>query len=940
MKKLPLYSLLFLLCLFTTLPLFARVYTFRGISMSDGLSDLLVNVIYKDAEGFVWLGTDNSLDRFDGVKIKHYSFNSTDARRMRVNAIAEVDSRYLWVGNGLGLWRLDRQADTMEQVVPETIDCMVSSLYFDKNQRLYIGTERGLFIFYEGAFKKVMIDPNTFSATNNIVAIEEDESGRIWLLTEHDLYTYNPLDEKVTLCKVGLAAHNSYLFNCITRIGQTLYLGTINQGIIRYDIEKQRYSHFVDVGCNIISSISSCGDMIYVSTDGNGVHFLSHSKEKILRSFKHDASDKASIRSNSVYSLLVDKENIVWIGFYQSGFDYSLYQSELFTVYAFPPFDSMNMQVRSFLIDEDKRLIGTRDGLFYIDEKTGVIRSFVKPVLHSNLILALSKYEEEYYIGTYGGGLSVLNPVTLTVRDFAETDTDVFQKGHVFCLTSDSLGNLWIGTSEGLFCYNKSKQEMRQYTNSNSQLPEGNVYEVFFDSSNKGWICTEEGLALYDPASGSIKTNVFPEGFVHKEKIRTIYEDSGNLLYFLPDKGSMLTSDLAMTHFYRTSMNPTLNGNAFMSVVEDDSGWLWFGCDDGMIQTKERDDVYFTYNFSDGIPSPTFTNGAAYKDPNGVLWFGNSKGLLFIDTRKLDKIQRNPYRIVFTDIQVNGQLLDSQAKQEILDKGSLTVKHNQRNFMFLFANLSYTEPNTMVYEYKLDGWDKEWMHISGRNWVSYYDIPVGSYTFRVRRPGNEESEVFIHLTISPLFPVWLLVVLLVLVIVLYWVVRSYITRFKVKLGSKSGGLNEISYPATEKPLPISSPVTSKKEGEKYKTNRLTAEECKELHERLTQYMKREKPYTNPDLKIGHLAQSISTSSHSLSYVFNQYMNQSYYDFINEYRIEEFKGLVNNPQYAKYTLSALAELCGFSSRASFFRSFKKITGITPNEYIRTIGGNNE
>lgn len=120
----------------------------------------------------------------------------------------------------------------------------------------------------------------------------------------------------------------------------------------------------------------------------------------------------------------------------------------------------------------------------------------------------------------------------------------------------------------------------------------------------------------------------------------------------------------------------------------------------------------------------------------------------------------------------------------------------------------------------------------------------------------------------------------------------------------------------------------------------SVEECKRLADKLEIVMHKEKPYTNPNLKIADLAASIGTSSHTLSYLFNQYLNRNYYDYINDYRIAEFKRLVEKDEYAKYTLSALAELCGFSSRASFFRYFKKATNITPNEYIRSIGKNNE
>lgn len=933
MKNIRTYGLLLLFPLFT-LSLSARVNTFRGISMADGLSDLLVNVIYKDSVGFVWIGTDNCLDRFDGVSIKHYPFEGSDVRRKRVTAITETDNKYLWIGNGLGLWRLNRETDRMEHVIPETISYAVSAMAFDGNNTLYIGTEKGLFIHQSGVFKRIMLDANIFSSTNHIVALEIADDGTIWMLTSKTLYSYHPGNGEIQ--SHSPKANALYAFRCITHLNNTLYLGTENQGIVRFNIRDSEFSNVVDVGCNIISSISTDGeDLIYVSTDGNGVHFLSHSRNKIVQSFRHDSKDKTSIRSNSVYFLLVDKENILWIGFYQAGFDYSLYQSGLFTVYDFLPyFDSMNMQVRSFLIHNGKKLIGTRDGLFYIDETRRKFKAFLMPVLRANLILSIQYYEEEYYIGTYGGGLSILEPSNLTVRNFKTSAPATFRNGHIFCLKPDGRGNLWIGASDGVYCFNKEENDLKQYTHTNSQLPEGNVYEIFFDSTGKGWICTERGIALYDPSSKNMRTNVFPDGFAHKEKIRTIYEDSFHNLYFLPDKGNMLTSNLDMTNFYRTSMNPILNSNALMSIVEDNEHWLWLGCDDGLIRTKEGEAAYYIYDFSDGIPSPTFTNNAAYRDEKGVLWFGNTKGLLFIDPQHISKVSRNPYKILLTGVQINGNDLDADKKQEAILKGEIRLSHSQNNIAFSFVNLSYTDPATTVYEYKLDGMEEEWKHITGLNNVSYYNLPSGSYKFRIRMPGDEQSEVAVRITTAPQFPIWFRIVLLLAVIVLYWVVQSYMVRKKQAALSKPGTVTAPSLTVTSKADQHKSPE------EKYKTNRLTAEECKDLLRRISLFMDEEKPYSNPELKIADLANGIGASSHSLSYLFNQHLNQSYYDFINEYRIAEFKKLVNSTEYAKYTLSALAELCGFSSRASFFRSFKKITGITPNEYIRGIGSTDE
>ncbi|WP_071145048.1 two-component regulator propeller domain-containing protein [Bacteroides ihuae] len=925
------YSWLFFTCLLTC-SLSAESYTFRGVTMAEGLSDLLVNVIYKDAEGFIWLGTDNCLDRFDGVKIKHYPFSSADVKRKRVNAIVETNNKQLWVGNGLGLWRLNKETEMMVHISPETIDCSVLSLFFDGKQTLYVGTEKGLFIYHSGQLTRVMLDKNIFSPSNRIYGICSDGMGMLWLATEQGLFSYSSATGKTVGYHFAAEGGHSCMFRNLARIKNTLYLGTSVLGIVNFDLTTHKFTRSVNVGSNIISSISTDGkDMLYVSTDGNGVHFFSHSKKQIIRSLRHDSKDKNSIRSNSVYSLLVDKEGIVWIGFYQAGFDYSLYQSGLFRVYSFPPFfDSLDLPVRSFFIHGKEKLIGTRDGLYYINEQTKTVKSFVMPTLRSNLILAINFYKGEFYIGTYGGGLSVFNPSTLSVRQFTEYPSETFLKGHIFCFEIDAVGNLWMGTSSGVYCYNADKKEMKSYTSSNSQLPEGNVYEIFFDSTRKGWICTEAGLCIFDASSGAMKTNIFPEGFVHKEKIRTIYEDSQHNLYFLPDKGSLFTSNLSMSSFYRTPMNPSLHGNAYMSVVEDDMGWLWLGCDDGLLRVKENNKIYSSYNFSDGVPSPTFTNGTAYKDEKGILWFGNAKGLLYVNPKRSDEICRHPYKIVLTDVLVNGIPLDSIEKRELADDHCLSLKHNQNNLTFNFANLSYTDPITMVYEYQLEGVDEEWHLVTGQNEVNYYDLSPGNYTFKIRIPGSEESVASLKVEIALVYSIWfwlftLMCILLLAGIFYYW-----------RMKNRNRDSREPIEQSTEHLLLH----PDKPNEEKYKANRLSDEECKNIYEKLTAYMNEQKPYINPDLKIADLAHAIDTSSYSLSYVFNQYLNQSYYDFTNEYRIAEFKKLVNDSQYSRYTLSALAELCGFSSRASFFRSFKKSTGITPNEYIRSIGASNE
>lgn len=925
MKNIIKYIFLFHLLIFCVL-VYSNTNTLRGLSVSDGLSDLLVNAIFKDSLGFIWIGTGNSLDRFDGSHIKHYLITGFDEKKKRVNAITEMEGNQLWMGNGMGLWRLNKGQDVLEHIAPDMINCTVYSLLYDRMGTLYIGSAKGLFLYKKGNIEQVLLDKNVFSDSNAVTGLSLDEEGMLWMATKRGLHSLRLSDRKVEVYhnvkddKASMCA-----FNNITRIGSIIYLGTMNQGIISFDTHSGEFEHFVEVGCNIISSLSSDGkNMLYVGTDGNGVHFIATDRRKVVRTIRHETGDNESLRSNSVYSLLVDRDGIIWIGFYQLGLDYTLYQSEMFATYAFPPyFNSKGMPIRALSINGHEKLIGSRDGLFYIDEERNRYKSFQSPEIRSNMIFCILFYEGEYYVGTYGGGMYIFNPDRLTIRDFApESELYPFVKGHIFCIKQDVEGNLWIGSSYGVYCYKGSRQ-MVHYTSSNSQMPEGNVYEIYFDSTGKGWICTENGICIWDPFSERLRTDIFPEGFIHKEKIRIVYEDSEHNLYFIPDKGSLFISDLSMNSFRRLHSGTPLEGRDGMFIIEDREKWLWMGTSDGLFH-YDKNDNFIHYNFVDGIPSSIFTLCLPVCDSEGNFWFGNSEGLVFLDVARMNRKKHDFYPIKVTDVYINGK--PSTYLMDNVESGIPRVELNfsEKNVTFCFSDFSYTSPAFMSFEYKLEGRDDSWIAITGRSEVTYYDLFPGSYVFKVRRIGEPNSETLLKVDIASFFSGWLT---LGIVVAVLFACGGYYFFSRGKLASDELAMKEKQSVEIE---------TKSASEEKYKNIKIGLEECKRLTEKLEAIMNKDKPYLHPDLKIADLAASIGISAHTLSYLFNQYLERNYYDYINDYRIAEFKRLANTGEYAQYTLSALAELCGFSSRTSFFRYFKKVTGITPNDYIRSIG----
>ncbi len=910
------------------IPVYSQSYIFRGVSGTEGLSDLVISTLYKDSCGYVWMGTATSVERFDGVHLKHYPIYASSERWKWVNAIIETSGNQLWVGTDGGFWQIGQ--DRVDRIAPDVIRNGVRSIVKDDKDTLYIGSETGLHIYKDGKIETVLLENNSFSSANFIVGLHL-EGERLWLITRNGLYSMNLKDRKPVHYANNLTEKEAlFSYRNITRIDSTLYLGTMEHGILSFDIRTHEFRHYVDVGCNIIRSLSCDGkDVLYVGTDGNGVHFISTKQNKIIRSFDYNPENGKGLRSNSVYSLLVDRDGLIWVGLCQLGLDYTVYQSGLFSIYSTPYFTSKDIPVRTIFIGKEEKLIGSRNGLFYIDERNGHAIKYSSPQLRSSIISCSYALQGKVYIGTCGGGMYVFDRETKKIDDFEPGRPMPFVNGHIFCITADKDHNLWIGTSNGVYRYKDGKLS-KHFSSDNSHLPEGNIYVIYFDSTLKGWICTENGICIWDPLSDSMKTGVFPEGFVDKEKICGMYEDSDHQLYFLPYKGDIFISDVSMSRFRKMQANTPLEGKDAMFMIEDKEGWLWIATNNGLYRYDKKD-TFIPYSFADGIPGPVFLACNPVIDESGVIWFGNARGLIGLSVDWKNEENKLDYKTVISAVHVNGQEVPGAGLTVKDGVRELSLDASQNNVTIYFSGFTFTDPAYMAYEYQMEGVDKDWRVLTGKSEVTYYDLSSGNYLFKVRRMGNPKSETClrIHMQISVN---WYGYGITLAVIILAVLSAYYL--WKRKLQNKE----------TARFLRVPEELRLSGKGmedadlsmeEKYKTSNFSEEECKRLTEKLKKVMREEKPYTNPELKIADLASIIGVPSYTLSYLFNQYLKRNYYDYINDYRIAEFKSLVSKGEHTRYTLNALMELCGFSSRTSFFRYFKKVNGITPSEYIKSL-----
>lgn len=917
-------KLILIFCLWVkVLVLSADTFTFRNISSVDGLPDLTVSTIYKDSKGYLWLGTATSVERFDGVRFKHYPVYGNNEKLKWVNVITETGGNQLWVGTETGLWRVG--VEKLEPVYRDSIQGIVREILSDEKGNLYIGSGDGVWIRKaDEKLERVVLDARTLSPDNAVVAMYREKNGALWVFTKREMYWVsfdrkqkkhypNPLMNDKEPCT----------YRGVVSIGDKLYIATLGKGLFCFDKQSETFSSFVDVGCNLINKLSTDGkDLLYLSTDGEGVAFVSVKQKKVVRTFRNDPSHGESLHSNSVYSLLLDRDGWLWVGFYQQGLDVTNYNSGAFSVYDYPPyFDSRNLSIRSICISGKEKLIGTRSGGYYVDEARGRYRFFAKPEIRSSLIMCCEKFGDEYYIGTYGGGLYKFHPETMTLSDFVPSEGEgPFSNDNISCMAEDSERHIWFCTSSGLYCYDKQGRQLKHYTTENSSLPSNSVFYILFDSSGKAWICTNNGLAIWEPSDGRIRTDVFPEGFIHKQRISSIYEDSEQQLYFVPDKGELFVSDLQMTSFRYWSPSSLLFEKNLSFVVEDKDKWLWIGTNDGLYRYDKKE-VFIPYSFADGVPNPIFFTCIPEIDEQGVIWFGNSKGLISLRKDWRMRENKNTYRVGISGVLLEGEEQDKALEETFPGQYRVALSCWRRHLTLLFSDLTYTDVPHTFYEYQWDD-NGEWQRLEGKSELVFYDLLPGSYKLKIRRMGEPDSASVLTVDISMPMGYRLLFGGIALMLLVLAAIGYYLVKIRQRATAAETGVGKLL--AEDEEL---------EEEKKEKHISLTQEECEQLLVKVRSCMEIQKLYINPDLKIGQLSDKTGVSVYLLSYLFNHYLNSSYYDFVNSYRIEEFNRLLEKGEHTQYTLQALIEKCGFSSRTSFFRYFKKVNGMSPGEYIR-------
>lgn len=774
------------------------------IGLKEGLSNSEVRCIYQDKKGFIWFGTYDGLNRYDGYDFKIYRNQPGDGNSIihsYVNSISEDQRHKLWVGTRQGISILDPLTDTFSPAYAPIagggkarVESYVKSIKTDGQGNVFVASEgNGLLVFKKGdrlAERLPFLNQGKKTYAYDVDAI---------LVLPGNVVFATVVGQGI--CRLDLSAKVLRLLNgevraatCIYPDSGYLWIGTTT-GLHRYNPGSGHFDRFLSEGSgglksNRITGLQAMPDgTLWVSTDGGGVQILD--QERNLKSYLVEENGRG-LSSNAVYALLLDKNGRQWIGTLRGGINVIDDVKDRFRNIQHDPLNSNSLIsnfVKSLYEDKNGKLwIGTDGGGLSIwDRNNNSFLNFrheagITGSISSNFITGILRDKRgNMWITTYGGGINRFDEKTGQFRVYRGVDPAGKESRIVFWnVFLDSMGTLWAsGLQDGLFFYDQATDKFQPYA---AKLT--NVLSIC--ENNKGilWAGNFEGVYRLDRDS---KLAAF---YRIGKPVRAIHSKSDGNLWLGTEAGLMLfdTKHQKVAHQFTTLEG--LSNNNVLSIEEDRMGKLWLSTYNGLCRFDPVAETFTNFFPSDGLASKEFNFNASLQLRDGQLAFGGIDGLTTFFPEQLTPLVKAP-NLEFTDIGVDGQPLSMSKAKFLTDNQaklvSITVPYEYASLNFRFAAIEFTAQERIRYRYMLQGWDRKWVDAQHQRNVLYTRLAPGQYTLRVNctNPEGQWTSSELTLLVKVLPPwyasVWAFLAYAMLTVgLIYWFLRNRFRENKLK----------------------------------------------------------------------------------------------------------------------------------------------------------------
>jgi signal transduction histidine kinase/ligand-binding sensor domain-containing protein/CheY-like chemotaxis protein len=754
---------------------------FSHLTINEGLSQNTINCILKDSKGYMWFGTQDGLNRYDGYGIKVYKHTPQKNRIAFSNIIQtlyEDKSGNLWVGSHGGILNVyDRKNDCLipfkagKSNAPTDISD-VTCMEEDSKGNFWLGSSMGLYLLNRETGETTLFSHDQDKFLSTPIAIScllEDKQGKLWVGTTHGLDRFDKANR--SFHHIELQTPNPYI-NCLLEDDQdNLWIGTETIGLVRIDRSgkpvyfQHRSGTTLSLSHNNVTALAKADDNhIWVASE-NGLNFFNITNHA-FSNYYHEEQQPNSLNNNSINSLLLDSSGILWVGTYSGGINIYDHNLTSFSHYKNNPFDKNSLSynvVTSFAECENGDIwIGTDGGginLFSVNT-----HQFTRYYgLQSNSVLALVKEDNDnLWIGTYEGGLSYYNAGRNEFKHYKKgnTDTDL-SSNKVFALLKDNRGNLWIGTDEGgVNVLDIKKGTITKYAEDDrwkSGLMNNDIRALYMDSNGEIWVGTyAAGLHLFDAATKKFIVYDADMNGLGSNTVQCIFEDSKKNLWVGTLGGGLSLLDRQTKKFTSLTEEDGLPSNIINHITEDKSGNLWISTNKGIFTYNLDSKKIKSYTLINGLQSYEYFRGAGFKSKHGSMFFGGVNGFNILSPDKISINQQLPV-VNFTDFLLFNKSVaignGSPLQQHIGLTRHFTLSYDQSTISFEYAALSYTMPRATQYAYRLQGYDKDWNYVGAERKATYTNLNPGNYTLQVKAANNDgvwnDHPASISFTITP-----------------------------------------------------------------------------------------------------------------------------------------------------------------------------------------------
>jgi ligand-binding sensor domain-containing protein len=812
---------------------------FTRLTTRDGLSHSRVTQILQDDQGFMWFGTEDGLDRYDGYSFKVFrpGLTPNGLSGADIRALFKDRSGRLWIGVDGVLDRFDPATENfthyrIDDSSPASRGAVISSLCQDRAGMLWVTTNRGLYKLDPATaqIKRYAHNPNDAASINSddLTFVMEDSRGLLWIISATGL---DAMDPKTSRVSHYLSFQREEVENTIwpgtklyeDRSGVLWMISTSGDGLVafdrssrklvRYSFHKREPDPLSQVG--LMALLEDRDGIFWLATVGSGLIRFDRTHNTFVQ-YRNKLGTPTSLPNNFLLSLFEDREGNIWAGTGGGGVVHFPGRPSPFQIYRKEPGirNSLDQNYVLSVFEDSNGIvwIGNDSVLNRLDRKAGRY-SFYRndpddphSISSGSVTSTVEDQSGHLWFGTYGGGLDRFDPRTGRFERYRNNPADSrsLSSDRVLSLFIDHAATLWIGTGDGLNRFDPKSEDFTIFR----QNPSSALIQITEDLDHRLWLGSlDRGLNRFDPETGRFTAYLHDQNnptSLSSDRVNALCMDKSGTLWVGTQNGLDRFDPKTGTFQAAYFQEDGLPNNAIQGVHQDAKGRLWISTDNGISRFNPQTNEFRNYYESDGLAGNDFGVffPVSFMSPTGELFFGGVDGITAFHPDELDK-SNNPYipPVVLTDFRLSNNPVaigsKSVLKKAISYDDSLTLSHTQNIFSIEFSALSYFSPTRNRYRYKLEGLERNWNEVgSDRRLVTYTTLPPGRYTFRVQGSNNlgvwnTEGASIRILILPPWWDAWWFratcaaAVLLLTYVAYQYRVRQLVRYFEVRLQERT-----------------------------------------------------------------------------------------------------------------------------------------------------------